>query len=61
MAELWVALCLVAVLEGLILLVLPRVWKQCVAQMLEIPDPQLRVLGAVFALIGVLLLRWLRD
>jgi len=61
MVDFWTALCLVAVLEGLILLVLPRVWKQCVTQMLEMPERQLRILGAVFAVLGVLVLRWIRD
>jgi len=61
MADVWVALCLVVVLEGLILLVLPGVWKQCVAQMLTMSEQQLRILGAVFAVLGVLVLRWFRG
>jgi len=61
MADVWIALCLVAVLEGLILLLLPRVWKQCVAQMLDMPERQLRVLGAGLAVIGALVLKWLGD
>ena len=57
-AELVSALCLVAVLEGLFLLVAPRGWKRAAEQLQAMPDRQLRTVGAIAAAIGVAAL-WL--
>ncbi|RDZ29142.1 DUF2065 domain-containing protein [Lysobacter silvisoli] len=57
-AELVSALCLVAVLEGLFLLVAPRGWKRAAEQLQAMPDRQLRLVGAIAAAIGVAAL-WL--
>jgi hypothetical protein len=53
MAELWAALCLVAILEGLLLFAAPAAWKRTVAQMLELSDEQVRRIGAVVLMLGL--------
>ncbi len=58
MVELLSALCLVAVLEGLLLLVAPGAWKLAAAQLQAMPERQLRVFGAVVLGVGLAAL-WL--
>lgn len=58
MVELLSALCLVAVLEGLLLFVAPGAWKRAAAQLYALGDRQLRVFGAVVLGLGVAAL-WL--
>ena len=53
MSELWAALCLVAVIEGLFLFPAPGAWKRAAAQLLALDDRQLRVFGGVILAIGV--------
>lgn len=57
-ADLAAALCLVLVLEGLLLFAAPGLWKQAVAQMLERPDANLRTVGGVMIVFGLLALQW---
>ena len=57
-AELLSALCLVAVLEGLFLFVAPRGWKRAAEQLHALPDRNLRMVGAIAVVLGVLSL-WL--
>ena len=61
MTDLWAALCLVAVLEGLLLFIAPGGWKRMVAQMQEVPDRQLRVIGGVVLALGLLTLYFVRG
>lgn len=61
MKELWAALCLVAVLEGLLLFVAPGAWKRAVAAMLGTPERRLRLIGGVVAAAGVLALVLVRG
>ncbi|MGY1457054.1 MULTISPECIES: DUF2065 domain-containing protein [unclassified Luteimonas] len=61
MKDLWAALCLVAVLEGLVLFAAPGAWKRAMAQMLATPERQLRTIGAVVLAAGLLSLWWLRQ
>ncbi len=61
MNDLWVALCLVAVLEGLLLFVVPGAWKRAVAQLLEMPDRQIRVIGAIVLGLGLVSLYFVRS
>ncbi|MBW3549879.1 MAG: DUF2065 family protein [Proteobacteria bacterium] len=58
MGELLAALCLVAVIEGLFLLLAPQAWKRAAEQLLALPDRQVRMLGAMVLGIGLLAL-WL--
>src|SRR3546814_11575283 len=47
MSDLWTALCLVAVLEGLVLFAFPDAFKRMDEQMRAIESRQLRVAGAI--------------
>ncbi|MCL6619688.1 DUF2065 domain-containing protein [Thermomonas hydrothermalis] len=58
MRDLWAALCLVAVIEGLFLFAAPAAWKRTAAQMLTLTDAQVRRVGGVVLLLGLLAL-WL--
>lgn len=55
--EIWIALCLVLVFEGLFLFAAPEGWQRMVRQMLEVPPRQLRIGGAIAILIGLALLQ----
>ncbi|QCO67345.1 DUF2065 family protein [Luteimonas yindakuii] len=61
MSDLWAALCLVAVLEGLILFAMPGGWKRTMVQMLHLPDRQLRGLGGIVLATGLLALYFVRG
>lgn len=59
--ELLSALCLVAVLEGLLLFAAPGAWKRAAAQLYALSDFHLRLLGAVvlgLGLVSLLVLRY---
>lgn len=56
MSELWASLCLVAVLEGLVLFAFPSAWKRMAEQMQALGDRQLRLMGAVVLVAGLLAL-----
>ncbi|WP_149194986.1 DUF2065 domain-containing protein [Luteimonas suaedae] len=61
MSDLWAALCLVAVLEGLMLFAAPRGWKRAAEQMLAMPDRQLRTIGGIVLAAGVVGLYLIRS
>lgn len=61
MSELLVALCLVAVLEGLVLFIAPGGWKRAAQQVLTMPDRQVRTIGAVVLVAGVVALYLVRS
>ena len=61
MPDLWAALCLVLVLEGLLLFAAPGAWKRAVAQLLEQGDRSLRIAGAIMVGLGLLALQWVRS
>lgn len=56
MHDLFSALCLVAVLEGLFLFAAPLAWKRLAEQLLDLPALQLRAFGAIVLGIGLLAL-----
>jgi uncharacterized protein len=56
MTDLWAALCLVAVIEGLFLFAAPRGWKRAAEQMLAMPDRQVRIIGGIVLAIGLVAL-----
>ncbi len=58
--ELLSALCLVAVLEGLFLFALPGRWRRTMEQLGLLDDRQLRQLGGVVLIVGVVSLWLLR-
>ncbi len=55
--EIWVALCLVLVFEGLFLFAAPEAWQRMARELTEMPPRQLRAGGAIAAVIGLLLLQ----
>ena len=61
MNDLWAALCLVAVLEGLMLFVAPGGWKRAAEQLHALPDRQLRIIGGVAIAIGLIALYFVRG
>ena len=60
MADLWAALALVLVIEGLLLFAVPAAWKQAIAQLLAQPDRHLRAIGGAMVIVGILWIYWLR-
>lgn len=61
MRDLWAALCLVAVLEGLLLFAMPGAWKRMAEQLHELDDRQLRRIGALMLAAGVVALYIVRH
>lgn len=61
MSDLWAALCLVLVLEGLMLFVTPAGWQRMAQRMLEIEPRQLRIGGAVMIVAGLIALQLVRS
>lgn len=60
MVDLLAAICLVLVIEGLMLLAAPRLWKSMAEQMRSLSDRDLRICGAVMVGLGLLFLQWVR-
>ncbi|WDI94795.1 DUF2065 family protein [Xanthomonas campestris] len=52
MQEFLSALCLVAILEGLMLFVMPDAWKRMAEQLLRLPSVQLRLFGGITLVLG---------
>jgi uncharacterized protein len=61
MTDLWAAIALVAVIEGLLLFAFPDVWKRTAEQLLAMPARQLRLVGAVILMIGLIALYLVRG
>ena len=61
MGDLWAALCLVLVIEGLFLFAAPAAWKRMVAQLLAQPDRNLSAIGGFMVIIGMVALYLLRG
>ncbi len=59
--DLWAALALVLVLEGLIPFISPRGYKNMVMQMAAMPERSLRTVGFVLMIVGLLLLLLIRG
>jgi len=58
MPDLWAALCLVAVLEGLVLFAAPGAWKRAAEQLQNMPDEHVRRVGGIVLILGLISL-WL--
>lgn len=56
MHEFLSALCLIAVIEGLLLFAAPAAWKRMVLQLFSLPTAQLRAIGGVTLVLGALAL-----
>ena len=61
MSDLWAALCLVAVLEGLFLFAAPGGWKRAAEQLHALPDRHLRAVGGVVVILGLISLHFVRN
>ena len=61
MSDLWAALCLVAVIEGLFLFAAPGAWKRAAEQLQALPDEHVRRVGGVVLALGLLSLYLLRG
>ena len=61
MNDLWAALCLVLVIEGLFLFAAPAAWKRMVAQLLAQPDRNLSAIGGFMVIFGMVVLYLLRG
>ena len=60
MASLGAALCLVLVIEGLFLFASPGLWKRMAAQLQQIDERTLRMMGAGMIVIGLVVLQFVR-
>ncbi|WP_115528219.1 MULTISPECIES: DUF2065 domain-containing protein [Xanthomonas] len=56
MHEFLSALCLIAVIEGLLLFAAPTAWKRMVEQLFSLPTAQLRGIGGVTLVMGAIAL-----
>jgi len=54
--ELWIAFCLLLVIEGIIPFLYPQRWRQLVAQLAQISDTSLRMVGFISMIAGTALL-----
>ena len=61
MSDLWAALCLVAVIEGLFLFASPGAWKRAAEQLQALPDEHVRRVGGVVLILGLLSLYLVRG
>lgn len=57
-AELAAALCLVLVLEGLLLFAAPAAWKRMAAQLQQVEERRLRIVGGLLVAIGLIVLQF---
>ena len=61
MNDLWAALCLVAVLEGLFLFAAPGAWKRAAEQLQQMPDEHVRRVGGIVLILGIVSLYFVRG
>ncbi len=61
MTDLWAALALVLVLEGVLPFLAPVRWKEAVQALAQLADGQLRMIGLGSMVVGLLLLWWVRG
>jgi uncharacterized protein len=59
--DLWAALCLMVLFEGLLLFAAPDAWKRTVAEILRQPSVRLRTFGGVLVIVGLVGLYLLRG
>ena len=58
--ELGIALCLVVLMEGLMLFAAPQAWQKMATQLSQVPPQQLRAIGGIAMIVGLLLLQAVR-
>ena len=53
MPDLWEALCLMLLFEGLLLFAVPDAWKRTIVELVRQPSVRLRTVGGVMVIIGL--------
>lgn len=53
MPDLWAALCLMLLFEGLLLFAVPDAWKRTIVELVRQPSVRLRTVGGVMVIIGL--------
>ena len=61
MSDLWAALSLVAVIEGLVLFAMPGAWKRTMERMQAMDEPALRRIGGFVLIAGLVALYLVRG
>ncbi len=61
MTDLYAALCLVLVIEGLFLFAVPHAWQRMARQATELEPRVLRIIGAVALILGLVLLHFVKP
>ena len=56
--EIWVALCLVIVFEGLLLFAAPRAWQRMALDLAQSDPRRLRAGGGIAIIVGLILLQF---
>ncbi len=59
--DLWAALALVLVIEGLLPFISPRLYRQTAEQLASMPDRVIRRVGFAVIVLGLLSLAWVRS
>lgn len=57
--ELWVAICLVMVIEGILPFVSPGLWRESIMRISQLGEQTIRWMGLASMLIGTVLLYWI--
>jgi hypothetical protein len=60
MNDLWAAMALLLVFEGILPFVAPGRWKEAVQSLAQLDDGQLRAIGLGSMVVGLALLAWVR-
>ncbi len=60
MPELWAALAIVMILEGALPFVAPRLWRETFIKLIGLSDGQIRFVGLIAIVIGVIALLLVR-
>lgn len=55
--EIWIALCLVVVFEGLLLFAAPQAWQRMAQELSQADPKRLRAGGGIAVIVGLLLLQ----
>ncbi|NRB37239.1 MAG: DUF2065 domain-containing protein [Pseudomonadales bacterium] len=54
--ELWIAICLVLVIEGMLPFLTPKLWRQSMLQLAQLDDRGLRIVGLISMVLGTIAL-----
>lgn len=60
MSDLWAAIAIAMILEGMMPFISPRSWKETVSKIATLPDKNIRGFGLIAMVVGVLLLSFVR-